>query len=424
MIAETKPKLSRSQWGIIFLLAAVNFTHITDFVIIMPLSEQLMRELAISPEQFTHIVSVYGLAATVAVLASAAFIDRFDRRTVLLTAYAGFAISTFFCGLADSYAQLLIARGMAGACGGLAASAMMAIIGDIFADNRRGTAIGAVSSAFAVASVVGLPMGLFLAMHIARGAPFLLLAAASVPVWVAVFWKLPSLTAHRVARHLSPWIELYQAAKNPAHLKSFVFMFSLVMGTFTIIPFLAPYLELNCGQSKENIVVMYACAGCITFVSMNLIGRLTDRIGKRPVFLTIAVGCIAMTLTLTNLPVVSLLGAILAAAGFMVSASGRFIPAQAMMLGTAEPRMRGRFTNINTAMQHFATGMAPWLAGKVVTQADKHAPLEGYATAGYIAAGFALLSILISFTVHPNAASVPIPIHEPEMELEKVPAHA
>jgi len=422
MNAGSRPKISRSEWAIIFLLAAVNFTHIVDFVIIMPLSAQLMRELAISPEQFTHIVSVYGIAATISVLASAMIVDRFDRRTVLLTAYAGFTISTFFCGLADNYVELLIARGLTGACGGLAASAMMAIIGDIFADNRRGTAIGAVTSAFAVASVIGLPLGLFLATRIGRGAPFLLLAVASVPVWIAVFMKLPSLTSHRTIRHQSPWIELYQAAKNPAHLRSFAFMFSLVMGTFTIIPFLAPYLELNCGQSPDNILVMYACAGGITFISMNLIGRLTDRIGKRPVFLTIAVACIAMTLTITNLPVVSLFGAILAAAGFMVSASGRFIPAQAMMLGTAEPRMRGRFTNINTAVQHFATGTAPWLAGKVVSQADKNAPLEGYATAGYIAACFAILSILISFTVHPS--TVTISKTEAELEPEKVPAHA
>ena len=71
-----------------------------------------------------------------------------------------------------------------------------------------------------------------------------------------------------------------------------------------------------------------------------------------------------------------------------------------------------------------ATGMAPWLAGKVVTQADKAAPLEGYQYAGYIAASFAVLSILISFTVHPNVATVTVPVPEPEMEPEKVPAHA
>jgi predicted MFS family arabinose efflux permease len=402
----SRPGITRSQWGVILLLAAVNFTHITDFVIIMPLSEQLMRELAITTNQFGHIVSAYGIAAFAAVMLSALVIDRFDRRTVLLASYFGFAASTLYCGLADTYELLLLSRGLAGACGGIAASAIMAIIGDVFHDSRRGTAIGMVTSAFAVASVVGLPLGLALAESFGRGAPFVAIAALSVPVWLFAFLKLPSLTAHTGAGFGNPVVELLAAARHPEHWPSFAFMFTLVMGTFTVIPFLAPYLELNCGQSKRNIAVIYAAAGAITLVSMNAIGLLTDRVGKRPVFLALATASIAMTFVVTNLPEVSLAGAILAAAGFMVAASGRVVPAQAMMLASAVPAMRGRFSSLNTAMQHLATGVAPLISGAVVTRSDPRSPLVGYSTAGSIAVGFAAVALALSFLLRTSPRPV------------------
>jgi predicted MFS family arabinose efflux permease len=403
---SSRPKMTRAEWAVILLLAAVNFTHITDFVIIMPLSEQLMRELSITTNQFGHVVSAYGIAAFVAVMLAALVIDRFDRRTVLLTSYAGFAVSTLFCGLVDTYEWLLISRGLAGACGGIAASAIMAIIGDVFHDSRRGTAIGMITSAFAVASIVGLPLGLTLADTYGRGSPFIAIAVVSIPVWLFAFFKLPSLADHKGRGFGNPVVELFAAARHPEHWPSFAFMFTLVMGTFIIIPFLAPYLELNCGQSKRNIAIMYAVAGGATLISMNVIGMLTDRVGKRPVFLVLASASIVMTLIVTNLPVVTLLVTILSAVGFMVAASGRVVPAQAMMLATAVPAMRGRFSSLNTAMQHLATGVAPLISGAVVTRADDHSPLVGYANAGYIGMGFAVVAIAISFALR----TVPRPV--------------
>ncbi|MDD5139837.1 MAG: hypothetical protein PHY43_06195 [Verrucomicrobiales bacterium] len=43
------PTSRYSERTLLLLLAAVQFTHILDFMVIMPLGEQLMRELAIGP---------------------------------------------------------------------------------------------------------------------------------------------------------------------------------------------------------------------------------------------------------------------------------------------------------------------------------------------------------------------------------------
>ena len=80
-----------SERSLLLLLAGVQFTHIMDFMILMPLGPQLMRELHIGPGRFSALVAAYTISSGVVSLLAAPFIDRFDRRKVLLLAYAGFA---------------------------------------------------------------------------------------------------------------------------------------------------------------------------------------------------------------------------------------------------------------------------------------------------------------------------------------------
>lgn len=50
---------------LLWTLAAINFTHIVDFMILMPLGPQLMRIFHISPQEFGLLVSSYTLSAGV-----------------------------------------------------------------------------------------------------------------------------------------------------------------------------------------------------------------------------------------------------------------------------------------------------------------------------------------------------------------------
>jgi predicted MFS family arabinose efflux permease len=104
---------------------------------------------------------------------------------------------------------------------------------------------------------------------------------------------------------------------------------------------------------------------------------------------------------MTNLPPVGLPVVVLVVALFMVFAAGRMVPIQALLVGVAEPRHRGTFLSLNTAVQHVATGFAPVLAGWVVVKTD--AGLTGYPTVGLIAAGCALLSIVLAGWLKPRA---------------------
>src|SRR6266508_2980650 len=118
------------RWTLL-LLAGVQFTHIVDFMILMPLGPQLMRELHIGPGRFSALVAAYTISSAVVGLCTAPLIDRFDRRKLLLFAYAGFITGTLACALSQNAATLLMARVLSGAFGGLSISMVMAIVGDV-----------------------------------------------------------------------------------------------------------------------------------------------------------------------------------------------------------------------------------------------------------------------------------------------------
>ena len=104
---------------------------------------------------------------------------------------------------------------------------------------------------------------------------------------------------------------------------------------------------------------------------------------------------IVMALVLTNLPPVPLWLAIAASTGFMVSTSGRMVPAQAMITGSAAPAVRGGFLSLNAAVQSAAMGLASLLGGALVGKADD-GRLPGFPIVGVIAAASALVSLVLA----------------------------
>ena len=418
--AQPPAIITPTEWALIFVLTAIQFTHTVDFVIIMPLGERLRRELEITPSQFGYIVAAYAWAAGVASLLASFIMDRLDRKTVLLFLYAGFALSTLYCGLANDYQGMLLARTLAGVFGGLASVTIMAIIGDLFPHEKRGRASGAVMSAFAIASVAGLPIGLMLGELYGRGTPFIVLAGVSALVWIVGLFRLPEVNEHLRHARPHPLREFSEVIQVPNHLWAFAFSFFLVLGTFTVGSFCGPVFASINDWTEKSLAVVYLCAGLFTLVGMNIVGRYSDRVPRLPLFRALALGAILMALVVTNLPPGPLWIATLALSGFMVFAAGRMVPAQAMLLGTAIAKNRGAFMSLNTAVQHVATGLAPAIAGAIVVE-DENGKLSGFPMVGLVAAGSALVALVLAGKVNTAPQVPPAPINEEDDEIESGP---
>ena len=197
----------------------------------------------------------------------------------------------------------------------------MAIIGDVFPEERRGLATGVVMSAFSVAMIVGVPAGLEATRLGTTGTPFALLAVLSAGCWLAAAFLLPaSITTSAIGPLCRPRPRVLVV---PKHLWAYLLMISLVFGQFTLIPYLPTFLEVNVGFGEKYLPLMYLCGGLATLGTTSLFGRLADRFGKLLVFRVMALLLMVPILVLTNLPWSTVAATLCVTTVFMVMASGR-----------------------------------------------------------------------------------------------------
>jgi predicted MFS family arabinose efflux permease len=370
---------------LVALLAAIKFTHILDFMIMMPLGPQLMRLWGVSPSEFGLLVSAYTFSAGICGLAFSFVLDRFERRQALVFLYAGFLLGTLMCAMAESYAMLLAARLLAGAFGGLLGAQVLAIVGDAIPLQRRAAAMGKMMSAFSLASVAGVPFGLFLADRMGWHAPFLFIVAVGALLAAAAWRFIPVMTGH--LQRKDDQMSLRQAVQelaDPDQLRAHLFIVLLMVGQFSVIPFIAPYMVKNVGLSESQLPLIYLVGGALTFLSNPLVGRLADRFGRLRVFTVLAVLSLFPLWIMTNMGPVGMVISLAAVGLFFVFVTGRIVPAMTMVSAVVPPQKRGTFMGMNTAVQQLASGAGSYVAGLMVTTADT-GQLMGYANVGYMA---------------------------------------
>jgi predicted MFS family arabinose efflux permease len=408
------PVLPGGGWPLLFVLAAIQFTHVLDFIIMMPLGPLYTREMALDPWQFGLLVSVYGFAAGVSSLLLAAFIDRFDRKHAVLFLYGGFTVGTLCCAIAPNYITLLLARCVAGGFGGVIGAITLAIIGDAFPENRRGLATGVVMSAFSVANIVGVPVGLELASDVGTWVPFAALGGLSAVLLASACFVLPSLRHHQ-AHGPAPAIGVI--LRNPDHLRAFALMVCLVLSTSTLFPYFPNYLVFNLGlDPKGDIRMVYVFGGVATLITMPLIGRLADLFGKQPVYRVMALGMMVAILVFTNMGRTSLALVVGLSTAFWIVASGRMVPAMALITSSARPAYRGAFMSLNNSVQLIVMGAAAVAGGLLLSQPEKDGPMYGFPLVGALSCVMTFLSVLLVSYVRPVDAAPAAPTEEEAAE--------
>ncbi|QDV68760.1 Purine efflux pump PbuE [Rosistilla carotiformis] len=400
---------SRYERLVLFILASVQFITIVDFMIVMPLGPQLMRTLQINPTQFGLIVSSYTFAAGVAGIIASSLADRFARRTTFLVLFAGFLLGTLACGLAPTYDLLLVARVVTGAFGGVLGGITMAIIGDVFPEERRGRATGTLMTGFALASVAGVPFGLVLGTNFGWHVPFVVLALGGFPILMLARLALPPLDAHIHDVQTNPLKSLVETFSDRNHLNAFALIVSLMIGSFTVFPYLSAYLVSNVGMTENQLPLIYICGGALTLLAAPVVGRCADRYGKRRVYRIVAPASAVLLFVVTHLPATHVAVAVAIFGALMVCNVGRMIPAMAIVTSSVRRERRGAFLSANSSVQHVASGIGAYLGGMIVVESSD-GKLENFGTVGWIAAAATLFTLWlvgrveVASDIDPNAA--------------------
>jgi len=395
MSLELSPARERIM---LFTLMALQFTMIVDFMIMMPLSSQLMAAFNIQPAQFGLLVSSYSIAAGVSSLLASSLADRFDRRHALLVAYLGLLVATLACAYANDFWLLLIARITAGFFGGVLSSIVMAIVGDVFPPQKRGKAMGIVMLAFSLAAIAGVPMGLFISNHFTWQTPFSVLAFAGFVVFIIAYRVVPSVRGHLNQPRVNFFRSYVDLFSVPNHWWAFLTSCLMMVAGFLVIPYIAPTMVANAGMTDSQLPYIYFAGGLATLITRPVIGRMTDKYKHWKVFAVTSVISFVPIILVTQTFHYAFVWQLLSATLFFVFVSGRFIPASALITASCDSRFRGRVMAFSSAVQNLGSGLAAFIAGAMMVKAPSGEILH-YDWVGYLACIAGLFAVWASTKV-------------------------
>lgn len=393
--------MKKQEWFILITLALLQFTYIVEFIILAPMGSQLMRLFSISPKEFGLLLSMYAFSAGLSGFFAASVVDFFDRKTFLVFIFTGFLLGTLCCGLAPGFMWLVLARTVTGAFGGVINAQIFSIIGDIIPFERRGKATGFITASFSLASVAGVPSGLYLAQLFGWQAPFYALSAFGMLVLALILLFIPPITSHLnqgVAKKPS-YKASFSILKTPNQLFAMAVVVCLVMGQFAIFPFFAPFLVRNVGFTESQLPLMYLAGGISMAISSPIIGKMVDKFGSHTMLYSCTLLSLIPIILITHLSVTPVWIVIVITVLQFTFVGGRMIAGLNLMNSTVIPQQRGTFFSLGGAAQQIGGATSSFLSGSIITTTSLTSPMENFPLVGYIAVFLSILSLILAYNV-------------------------
>lgn len=379
----TGPRSQRTL--VLALLCVASFAVVFNNLIITPILPEISEDFGVRVAVAGLLVTAYAVAGGIAAVFSGPFIDRLGRKPVVVAGMATLTVATVFSAAAPGFVPLLLARAMAGLGVACLTPAVFAAVGDYFSYEERGRAMSWVISANTSASIFGVPAGAVLSGVFSWRWTFVALAVLLVVFTWLLFRKLPADPPRRAdGRAGSGMAAIPRVLRD---LPTSAALFSNYLSTsywFVFATYMGAYFHDEFGVAKWALGGLTMTMGLGVLLGSNAGGRLTDRVGKRPVILWTSLTC-AVFIALTTTAAVAMAVGLGFLFLFAVSGGARFASSQAIMTEMS-PDDRGTVMALNAAGQQFGI-----VTGSVVGGLALEA--GGYAALGPTAAVLALVSM-------------------------------
>jgi EmrB/QacA subfamily drug resistance transporter len=146
-------------------LVLVLLLAVLDQTIVAIALPTIVRELG-ELSHLSWVVTAYLLASTIVAPLYGKLGDMYGRKIVLQIAIVVFLVGSVLCGLSQTTAQLVLARGLQGIGGGGLIVTATAVVGDLVPPPERGRYQGIFGAVFGIATIVGPPLGGLLVDHL------------------------------------------------------------------------------------------------------------------------------------------------------------------------------------------------------------------------------------------------------------------
>jgi MFS family permease len=141
------------------VLAAVAFAVAVGFGVVAPAIPVFARAFGVGETAAGAVISAFAFARLVFALSSGRLVDRFGERVILATGIGIVAVSSALAGLAQSYLQLLLLRGIGGIGSAMFTVSAVSLLLRVVAADQRGRATGLWQSGFLLGAIAGPAIG-------------------------------------------------------------------------------------------------------------------------------------------------------------------------------------------------------------------------------------------------------------------------
>lgn len=353
----------KTLWSVIIFAALMEAISMTDYMMVMPLGPFFLKALHIKTTDIGYVGGVYLVAASFIGIVAAQYLDRFDRRKAALFATMGLSVATFIATFSTGLYSLLTARIIAGFFGGPSTALATALVIDAVAEEHRGRAFGVLMGSFSIASVMGVPFGLFIAYHWSWKAPFYFVSMMGLVLFLVMWMRLPSMRAHLIGIKNS--VDYYRILwRKPALLAHGMIALS-TLSLFVLVPNLTPYFAFNRHFPLNHLSGLFIIAGLITLIGMILAGYLTDRI--HPVIVVTTATMIMILTVIFELIVPNVdLPIPLFFIAYMSSVTAARVPLTVITTRVPSPEERAGFMSIQNSMVNLCSGLGAFLSSLIL----------------------------------------------------------
>jgi ACDE family multidrug resistance protein len=362
---------------------------------IAPALPRIAATLGVSAGQVGLLVTAFTLPGVILTTFAGILADRYGRLRVLLPGLALFAIAGIACVFATSLPVLIALRVVQGTGASAIGSINVTLIGDLFIDRQRTTAMGLNASVLSIGTAAYPAVGGALAM-VAWSAPFTL-ALLALPVAVLAVRRLHVAPKGHKTNLNDYFGDLWGIVRRREVLVLFfasTAIFILLYGAYiSFLPFL---MSGRFGSTPLGIGLLMAGLSISTAITSANLGRLAGIFGEVRVM---RVGFVVFGLGLAAIPLAPVVWALAVPAVLLGFAFATTIPVVQVMLTEIAPvDRRGAVMSLNGTVLRLGQTLGPPVMALVHRVA-------GISAVFYVGAVFALfLALLTTWAVRPAPA--------------------
>ncbi|MEC3764321.1 MULTISPECIES: MFS transporter [Cupriavidus] len=329
--------------------------------VIMGLLLQVAADLQVTIAAAGMLVSGYALGVFAGAPVLTLLTRRMPRKAVLLALMVIYTVGNAACALAPDYTTLMIARVLTSLTHGTFFGVGAVVATGLVPEDRRASAISVMFSGLTLATLLGMPAGAWLGLHLGWRSTFwamTLVGLLSLAVIALLVQKSQDHGARVALRD-----ELATIGR-PQVLLGLLMTVLQSMGIFAVITYVQPLLTRVSGFGEAAVSPILLLFGAGMIVGNVLGGRFADRAPARAVLATLAaltVVLAAMTLAIHSQVLVVAFVGILGVAAFATVS-----PLQLRVLRHAHGAGENLASSFNIAAFNLGNGLGAWMGGVVV----------------------------------------------------------